>query len=107
MAISNTARWCWSRADKQRNLRSIEGTTPKQGGALFSFAGGWCLLGEVDKVLPHFLGAWPAHSEHRPRQPLENKESEASDALTFPCITMSTAGLLVGRWSHLNNPWWW
>lgn len=36
--------------DKKRNLRSIKGATPKQGGALFSFAGGGGLFGKVDHV---------------------------------------------------------
>ncbi|CAI8866057.1 hypothetical protein EMIT0373P_30365 [Pseudomonas chlororaphis] len=53
--------------DNRRNFRGIKGTTPQQGGALFSPAGRWSFLGQVDQILSDFLGTRSAHTNQRPR----------------------------------------
>lgn len=106
-ATSHADKYSQARTDRLRGFRGIKGTTLLRGSALFSAAGRWGFLGQVDQILPYLFGARSAHSDQRPRQAVENKEREASDTLTFPCIPMVASGLLMRLWSHLINPWWW
>jgi hypothetical protein len=50
----------------------------------------------IDQILPNLFGARAAHPDLRPRQELDNKESEASDSLTFACMPVLAAGLFDG-----------
>jgi hypothetical protein len=58
----------------------------------------------VDQILPYFFCARATHPDLRPRQELDNEKSEASDSLTFACITVLAACLFDGVQGHLITP---
>jgi hypothetical protein len=73
---------------------------PFEGRRLSAFA----LFNLVDQILPNLFGARAAHPDQRPGQELDNKESEASDSLTFACVLMVAARLFDGVRGHLITP---